>query len=316
MNRLLKQTLVAAAIAVSALSAQAASAVLSTGVIKMGVADNAGLGALGVGFDSPVGGDSIIRGCLCEGWGASAGGVSGNVYGASNIAGISSSLLTTTVASGSGLDAKSVVTMTNGLEVTHAYSYVSDTLFKVTVTLKNTTAGSLSDVRYARVLDWDVDPGFFASNFTTVYGGTPSGPGGKVLHTSTNPFVFADPLNPPTENANTNVTNLAGDLGSFFVFGFGSLAAGASETFDTFIGAESTVSQLLASFTSAGVEAYSFTTGNATGRDGSTAPAYGYGFAGLDLPPIGTTPTPGALLLSGLALVALGATRRRATPKA
>lgn len=315
MKRLLKQTLVAAAIAVSSVGAYAAPAVLSTGVMSMGVADNGGLGAAGVGFFSPVGGDSIIRGCLCEGWGAAAGGVQGNVYGTANITGITSALLTTTVASGPGLDAKSVVTMSNGLEVTHAYSYVSDTLFKVTVTLKNTTAGSLSDVRYARVLDWDVDPGFFVDNFTTVYGGTPTGPGGKVLATSTNPFVFADPLNPPTENANTNVVDAPGDLGSFFVFGFGTLAAGDSETFDTFIGAEGTVSQLLASFTSAGVEAYSFTTGSRPGTDGRPAPAYGYGFAGLDLPPIGT-PAPGALLLSGLALVAMGAARRRASKKA
>lgn len=310
MKHLVKQTLVAATIAVSSLSAYAADAILSTGVIRMGVADNAGLGALSVGFDSPVGGDSIIRGCLCEGWGAAAGGTSGHVYGLGGT-NVTSALLTTTVASGPGLDAKSVVTLTNGLEVTHAYSYVSDTLFKVTVTLKNTTAGSLSDVRYARVLDWDVDPGFFISNFTTLYGGTPTGPGGKVKWTSTNPFTVADPLNPPSENANTNVTDLEGDLGSFFVFGFGTLAAGASEVFETFIGAEATVSQLLASFTSAGVEAYSYTTGNRTGTDGATAPAYGYGFAGLDLPPIGT-PAPGALLLSGLALVAMGAARRRA----
>ncbi len=315
MKAILKKTLIAASLAVAAIGAQAASAVLDTGTIQMGVFDNGGLGASGVGFNSPVGGDSIIRGCLCEGWGASANGTSGTVYGGSG-SGITSALLTTTDASGLDLSAQSVVMLANGLQITQTYSAVSATLFKVQVTLTNTGAATMTDVRYARTLDWDVAPGFFSDNYTTVYGGTPTGPGGKVLHTSTNPFFVPDPLVFNSFQADTNVVNAVGDLGGYFVFGFGDLLAGASTTFDTFIGAESTVAGLLASLGSVGVEAYSYTTGSATGADGAKAPAYGYGFAGLGLPPSLGVPEPGSLALVGLALVGGAATRRRSAKKA
>lgn len=299
------------ALAAAAVGSHAASGVLNTGTIQMGVFDNAGLGALGVGFTGPTG-DAIIRGCLCEGWGASAGSSDGFVYGGGQ-ARITSALLTVTDSTGLDLSAQSVVMLSNGLQVTHTYSAASATLFKVNVTITNTTGGALADVRYARALDWDVDPGFFAQNFTTLYGGTPSGPGGKVLATSTDPFSSSTPLSVPTQEANTNVVDSTGDKGSYFSFGFGSLLAGASTSFDTFIGSERTVSELLASFASVGIEAYSYTTGSAIGSDGEHAPVYGYGFVGLDLPPSFDVPEPGSLALAGLALFGLAAARRRAS---
>jgi hypothetical protein len=281
----------------------------------MGVADNAGLGqGLSVGLIGPTG-DAILPGCLCEGWGAAANGLSGYTDGASGTSGISSALLTTTVASGAGLSAQSVVTMTNGLQVTHTYSSAAGgKLFHVAVTLTNLTGATMADVRYARTLDWDVTPGYFGSNYTTVYGGTPTGIGGKVLNTSTNPFAPADPMSFRTQDANINIVDTVGDKGGFFVFGFGALTAGASTTFDTYIGADSSVSGLLGALGSVGVEAYSYTTGNTTGTDGyAHAPAYGYGFAGLGLPPSlpGKLPEPGSLALIGLALAGAAAARRR-----
>lgn len=295
-------------------AAQAAPAVLDTGVLRMGVADNAGLGqGIGVGFVGPTG-DAIKPGCLCEGWGAAAGGSSGYTDGASGTSGITSALLTTTVASGAGLSAQSVVVMSNGLQVTHTYSYAAGgSLFKVAITLTNTTAGSLSDVRYARTLDWDVTPGFFGSNYTTVYGGTPTGPGGRVLTTSTDPFAPADPMVFRGQEQDMNVVNSAGDKGGFFVFGFGALLAGESVSFDTYIGASRTVGGLKAALGSVGVEAYSYTTGNNV-ADGDFAPAYGYGFAGLGLPPSlpgGDVPEPASIALIGVALLGLAASRRR-----
>ena len=133
----------AALLSAGSLSAMAASATLDTGAIQMGVFDNAGLGAGGIGFNSAAaGGDAILRGCLCEGWGAAASGSSGYVYGLSG-SGITSASLTTTVASGPTLSAQSVVVLANGLTVTHTYSYAAGgTLFRVDVKMENTTAGT------------------------------------------------------------------------------------------------------------------------------------------------------------------------------
>ncbi len=312
----LKLGVAAAVLAIAPVGAQAASIVLDTGLIQMGVADNGGLGALRVGLVGPTG-DAITPGCLCEGWGASAGGSSGYVYGLYGT-GLSSALTTTTIASGASLSAQSVVMLSNGLQVTQTYSSAAGgKLFKVKVELENTTGASLTDVRYARTLDWDVSPGYFGSNYTTVYGGTPTGPGGKVLSTSTNPFAVPNPLVLRSQEQDLNVVDSAGDKGGYFVFVFGDLASGASETFDTYIGADSSVSGLLAALGSVSAEAYSYTTGNTPGTDGySYAPAYGYGFVGLGLVSTlpgagGTVPEPGTIVLLGAALVGMRLLRRR-----
>jgi hypothetical protein len=298
--------LLTSAVLFGAPAALATPATLDAGLVQMGVDDSGGLGANGVGFVGPNG-DAIIRGCLCEGWGAAADGNSGYVYGLSR-SNFVSAVLTTTDPSGADLSAQSVVQLGNGLMVTQTYSSVAGgKLFKINILLTNTTAGTLTDVRYARTLDWDVAPGFFGDNYTTVNGGAlPIGPGNTVLNTSTNPFAPPDPMVFRTQDADTNVTDTIGDKGGYFVFGFGDLAAGSSTSFDTYIGADSTVSGLLAALGSVGAEAFSYTTGSDRGSDGHFAPAFGYGFAGLGLPPVIGTPEPGsiAMLLIGLALLA------------
>jgi type IV pilus assembly protein PilY1 len=134
----------------------------------------------------------------------------------------------------------------------------------------------------------------------------PIGPGNTVLNTSTNPFAVPDPMVFRTQDADTNITDTPGDKGGYFVFGFGDLAAGESTSFDTYIGADFTVDGLLNALSSVGVEAFSYTTGSDRGSDGHFAPAFGYGFVGLGLPPVVIgTPEPGsiAMLLIGLALL-------------
>lgn len=306
LNRL-KITLSALGLAAFTVGAHAAPVVLNTGLLQMGVNDDASLGGQAVGFVGPTG-DAIMPGCLCEGWGAAANGVGNWTYGATGTNGVVSAQLTTTTATGAGLSAQSVVNLANGLQVTHSYSSaVGGALFKVSINLLNNSAATLADVRYARTLDWDVTPGYFDFNYTTVYGGTPTGPGGKVLTTSTNPFAAPNPMSVRSQEQNQNVVNSPGDKGGFFVFGFGDIAAGESYSFDTYIGANESVDGLLADLGSVGVEAYSYTTGS----DAGFAPAYGYGFAGLGLPPILDVPEPSVIALTALALLGAGAATRR-----
>ncbi len=306
LNRL-KITLSALGLAAFTVGAHAAPVVLNTGLLQMGVNDDASLGGQAVGFVGPTG-DAVMPGCLCEGWGAAANGVGNWTYGETGTNGVVSAQLTTTTATGAGLSAQSVVNLANGLQVTHSYSSAAGgALFKVSINLLNNSAATLADVRYARTLDWDVTPGYFDFNYTTVYGGTPTGPGGKVLTTSTNPFDAPNPMDFRSEEQDQNVVNSRGDKGGFFVFGFGDIAAGESYSFDTYIGANESFDGLLADLGSVGGEAYSYTTGS----DAGFAPAYGYGFAGLGLPPILDVPKPSVIALTALALLGAGAATRR-----
>jgi PEP-CTERM motif len=301
-----KHALSAIALGVASFGTLAAPAVLDTGLVQMGVSDYAGLGEAGTGLVGGSG-DAITPGCLCEGWGASASGAAGYTYGGGRT-GMSAGLLTVGAGgtTGAGLDASSVVTMTNGLRVTHTYSYAADgRLFKVHVTLTNTTGATLTDVRYARTLDWDVPPGHFSDDFTTVFKGAAPLPAGNLLHTSTNPFAVPNPLVTRSQDADINITDTPGDKGSYFIFGFGSIDAGASHEFDTFIGSGRNTADLLDAFSDVGVAVYSYT------FDDDTFVTYGYGFAGVGIPPIDKVPEPGTLALSGLALAGLALARRR-----
>ncbi|WP_372715581.1 PEP-CTERM sorting domain-containing protein [Immundisolibacter sp.] len=299
-------------IALALPSASMAGAVLTTSTgLEMGVFDDGGLGFSGTGLFFPGIGDAITPGCLCEGWGVAASGSSAYSY-AGGSSGFSTAVFTAGATSDAGF---STVTTTSGLTITHTYSATaSGNLFKVDVSIMNTSGADVSDLRYARTLDWDVPPGHFSDDFTTIWTGAAGGaPVGNVLHTSFDPFAAPDPLvlrdyvfgGPP----NANATDQTGDLGAYFILSFGDLADGASRDFTTYIGFGRTVASLLADFAANGVGAYSYSYDN----DGPAAFGWGFGGAGIGVPPIGGTPVPApaTLGLLGAGLIGLAALRRR-----
>lgn len=276
--------------------------------LTMGVFDHAGLGFSGVGLDWPGTGDAITPGCLCEGWGVAANGTGNYSYGGGT-SGLSGASFVAGATADKGV---STVTSSHGLLVTHSYSQVaSGNLFKLDITISNSTGAAVTDLRYARTLDWDVPPGHFSDDFTTIFGGSPTGPAGNVLHTSFDPFAAPDPmvlrgvLGGPVD---ANATDRTGDLGAYFILSFGDLADGATRNFTTYIGAARDVASLLADFAANGVGAYSYSYDN----NGPAAFGWGFGAKGIGLPdPRDSVPAPGTIALLGAGLMGLAGLRRR-----
>jgi len=283
--------------------------------------------------------DGLAPGCYCEGWGVSANGTT-SAYAANDDGGNSN--VTAVSFTSTATTATSVVNVTSlpALQVTQAYapaSAASGVLFQDTVTLTNNGATTLTDVRYSRTMDWDINPTEF-HEYTTI-GGLPSS---KLLFSNNDGFCTPDPIASLTSctaitggsiSSSGSVTNASftkqgpADQGSFFVFGFGSLAPGASVTFQIYYGAGVNEAAALGALGSvgAGVYALGYASNGAVatvegGPVNVNSGVWAFGFGGVGgtpLPNPNPTPVPIGLpalggILLGLCLLAWFAMKRPA----
>lgn len=311
------QVALAAALSVAAMGSVSANQVITTaggvsvGVQELGalgVTDPAGRGLVGIFVDGL--GDGISPGCLCEGWGASIGstvGWSANQNGGDNNVVLES--FASTVNS-----ATSKVIVGGELRVSQAYGLsASEALVQNRVTLTNLT-GSAANVRYTRVMDWDIPPTEF-NEYVTIGGVGAS----KLAFSGDDGFATPDPLNNPSPivggTSNVNFVDAGpDDHGAYFTFDFGTIAAGQSVTFDIFYGAAGSERAAMAALGAVGAEVYSLgQSSTANGPTDGTPATYIFGFAGVGGTPVPAVPEPEtyALLIGGLAVVGLMARRRR-----
>jgi hypothetical protein len=236
--------------------------------------------------------DATTPGCLCEGWGVS-GTIGATNYSANasadsgngGIRNLTVSSFVTDAAAGIGSTATSRVTLTSlpGLSVTQTYAVAASTpaLFQDTVTITNTTGSDITNLRYVRDMDWDVPPTEFSELVTIGGVGTTSFL--ELSHDNgfadTNPLASTSPITGSSLNA--NFTDLGpADHGAYFKFNFGTLASGASRTFNIFYGAAPDEASANLALGAAAIELYSLGQSNGNGATG-TPQTYIFGFQGV-----------------------------------
>ncbi len=288
-------------LAIPASGATSTGAVISNGTVSLGVLatgdlnyDCAGAGDSGCPAASAGSGESIVGiryvpnntdaispGCQCEGWGAAD--VGSGLSGGANESSGGTTNLTPVSFTASASTAVSVVDIADPsipnakMRVTQDYhpSAASANLYEDVVTIENTGSVAFTDLRYRRVMDWDVEPTAF-SEWVTIQN---PGSSPQLVFDSDNGFASEDPLSGPSYIDSESVcgvaytgvctfTNLGSggtyptvtspaDHGSLFDFSFGAVAPGTSIKFKVLYGAAPSQAQALAALAAAGAEVYS-----------------------------------------------------------
>jgi type IV pilus assembly protein PilY1 len=315
-----------------------ASAIISDGNISLGVDDYGQLNIAGGSAD--VAGESIVgmryidmttgdeyestsHGCLCEGWGVGIaetleGGSSNNDSGTSGLSLVNFSSTATTATS---------VVSTASLEVTHDFALAAETdnLYRVTVSIENTSTTDIDDLLYRRTFDWDASPTPF-TEYVTIAGTAASS---SITAANDNGFCSSSVFAGCTElvSGATGDFTASGpnDHGANFDFNFGALSAGETFSFDIYYGATIGETAAISALGEVGAEAYSLGwTGDDADQDGyvdssgALAPTFIFGFSGVGgvaLPDPTPDPTdvsePAMLSLFGLGALAFFRTRRK-----
>jgi hypothetical protein len=355
MTKPLKLTAMALALAAAGFTTAAqAGAIITNGTVTLGVQD---FGQLNQGGGTPSAGDgttlvglrfnatnsdSTSPGCACEGWGAAI--VSKNITGfRSTDSGNSgnTSLVSLTATASTAVSTVNINGPTGApvLQVKHDYHPLATTpnLYEVTVSITNLSGAAIAagDLRYRRVMDWDIPtPGNEVVSIQGVPAALGIANGNNVFRTDNNGFNSGNPLSFSSFGLqNQNFTDVGpDDIGALFDFEFAAVANGDTLTFFTYYGAAPTkaaadVARSLVDGDPTDVDVGLYSYGVcASGLTGCNVPTgapntfiFGFGASGGVLappdqpgtPPPTGVPEPGSLALLGLGFASLAALRRR-----
>ncbi|WP_437281125.1 thrombospondin type 3 repeat-containing protein [Sorangium sp. So ce375] len=238
-------------------------AIIDNGNVQLGVnceghlnhpfpGDPRGIGYLGLRY-LPTANPSIEPGVQAEGWGV--GDATSGVTGYANLSQDGGAVNMARLSfSSTGSTAVSTVQVGSTFIVTHDYhpSALTPWLYEVVVTIDNISPDPV-DLRYRRVMDWDIYPTPF-NEYVTIDMGTAS----ELFRTDTNGFNSANPFTFFSNQPGPVTDAGPADHGALFDFDFGELAPGESKVFKTFYGAAGTEDDARSALAAVAAEAYSF----------------------------------------------------------